>query len=125
MTAPEPGPVQPDTHEPDDHAPGDLGPDTPEAGAHGERAHGARTLCEVRGVRVEAAGRGTGDDTGTPRLIRAVPGGPLLVEGPVELVTPDGQRTCSDRFMVAVCACRRSRNYPLCDTSHRRKVRTD
>lgn len=81
----------------------------------------ARPLCEVDGIRVEAGG---GDANGT-RLVREVPGGPTLVEGPVELVTPDGARVCSDRFMVAVCACRRSKNYPLCDTSHRRKVRAD
>ncbi len=55
--------------------------------------------------------------------MRIVPGGPMLVEGPVDLVTPDGDRVCSDRFMVAVCTCRRSKNYPLCDTSHRRKTR--
>ncbi|MFC9593875.1 CDGSH iron-sulfur domain-containing protein [Streptomyces sp. NPDC056944] len=29
----------------------------------------------------------------------------------------------SDRFMVAVCTCRRSRTYPWCDTSHRRRAR--
>ena len=52
-----------------------------------------------------------------------MPGGPILVEGPVDMTTPDGHRVCSDRFVVAVCACRRSKNYPLCDTSHRRKVR--
>lgn len=52
-------------------------------------------------------------------------GGPILVEGPVELVLPDGTTVCSDRFVVAVCACRRSKRYPFCDTSHRRKVRTD
>ena len=58
-----------------------------------------------------------------PRVVRVVPGGPVLVEGPVEIVTPDGERVSSDRFVVAVCACRRSRNFPLCDTSHRKKVR--
>lgn len=58
-----------------------------------------------------------------PRIVRIVPGGPVLVEGPVEIVTPDGERASSDRFVVAVCACRRSKNYPLCDTSHRKKVR--
>ncbi|MGF0226939.1 CDGSH iron-sulfur domain-containing protein [Dietzia natronolimnaea] len=47
----------------------------------------------------------------------------MLVEGPVDLVTDDGARVCSDRFMVAVCTCRRSKTYPLCDTSHRRKIR--
>lgn len=52
-------------------------------------------------------------------------GGPILVEGPVEVVLPDGSTMCSDRFMVAVCTCRRSKRYPLCDTSHRRKARTD
>ena len=52
-------------------------------------------------------------------------GGPILVEGPVELVLPDGATVRSDRFVVAVCACRRSKRYPFCDTSHRKKVRTD
>ncbi len=50
-------------------------------------------------------------------------GGPMLVEGPVELETPDGRTVRSDRPVVAVCACRRSKRYPFCDTSHRRKVR--
>jgi CDGSH-type Zn-finger protein len=53
------------------------------------------------------------------------PGGPVLVEGPVDLVLPDGATVCCDRFMVAICACRRSKRYPLCDTSHRRRVRDD
>ncbi|WP_370745904.1 CDGSH iron-sulfur domain-containing protein [Mycolicibacterium brumae] len=30
----------------------------------------------------------------------------------------------SDRFIVALCVCRRSSCYPLCDTSHRRKRRS-
>ena len=45
------------------------------------------------------------------------------MEGPVRLVLEDGTTVDSDRFVVAVCACRRSKNYPFCDTSHRRKVR--
>ncbi|TDE20038.1 CDGSH iron-sulfur domain-containing protein [Actinomadura sp. 6K520] len=53
-----------------------------------------------------------------------VPGGPVLVEGPVEVVLEDGRTVTSDRFLVALCACRRSRSYPFCDTSHRRRVRT-
>jgi CDGSH-type Zn-finger protein len=53
-----------------------------------------------------------------------VPGGPVLVEGPVELVTDDGTSIVYDRFVVAVCACRRSRRYPLCDASHRRRARS-
>lgn len=49
--------------------------------------------------------------------------GPALIEGPVELVTADGRTVCSDRFVVALCTCRRSGTYPLCDTSHRRRRR--
>jgi CDGSH-type Zn-finger protein len=49
--------------------------------------------------------------------------GPVLVEGPVEIVLPDGSTARSDRFVVAVCACRRSKRYPFCDTSHRKRVR--
>ncbi|WP_185923717.1 CDGSH iron-sulfur domain-containing protein [Streptomyces sp. WAC05374] len=51
------------------------------------------------------------------------PEGPLLLEGPVEIRLPDGTTAYSDRFMVAVCTCRRSRRYPWCDTSHRRRTR--
>ncbi|WP_143230493.1 CDGSH iron-sulfur domain-containing protein [Actinosynnema sp. ALI-1.44] len=51
--------------------------------------------------------------------------GPVLVDGPVELVTEDGTVVRSDRVVVAVCACRRSKRFPLCDTSHRRRVRRD
>ncbi|MFJ3922922.1 CDGSH iron-sulfur domain-containing protein [Streptomyces sp. NPDC090022] len=51
------------------------------------------------------------------------PCGPVLVEGPVEMVLDDGTTVRSDRFMVAVCTCRRSRTYPWCDTSHRPRER--
>lgn len=54
------------------------------------------------------------------RLVRVDPRGPMLVSGPVRIETADGRVVESDRFMVAVCACGRSENYPLCDTSHRR-----
>ncbi|MFF1341615.1 CDGSH iron-sulfur domain-containing protein [Streptomyces sp. NPDC058290] len=51
------------------------------------------------------------------------PQGPALVEGPVEIVLDDGTVARSDRFMVAVCTCRRSRTCPWCDTSHRARGR--
>ncbi|WP_313674039.1 CDGSH iron-sulfur domain-containing protein [Mycolicibacterium sp.] len=54
------------------------------------------------------------------RTVRVVPSGPVLIEGPVRIELPDGEVVESGRFMVAVCTCRRSRDYPLCDTSHRR-----
>ncbi|WP_229683605.1 CDGSH iron-sulfur domain-containing protein [Nocardia camponoti] len=49
--------------------------------------------------------------------------GPALIEGPVDLVTADGIVLHCDRFQVALCLCRRSATYPLCDTSHRRRKR--
>jgi len=52
--------------------------------------------------------------------VKVVAGGPVLVSGPVRIEMPDGDVVESDRFMVAICTCRRSREYPLCDTSHRR-----
>ncbi|KWX21712.1 iron-binding protein [Mycolicibacterium wolinskyi] len=48
-----------------------------------------------------------------------------MVQGPVRIELPDGSVVDSDRFMVAICACRRSKNYPLCDTSHRRRCRVN
>lgn len=62
--------------------------------------------------------------TGEPRLVRVVPGGPMMVQGPVRIEMPDGAVVESDRFMVAICMCKRSKTYPLCDTSHRRRRRT-
>ncbi|WP_031517822.1 CDGSH iron-sulfur domain-containing protein [Streptomyces sp. NRRL F-5123] len=46
-------------------------------------------------------------------------GGPVVVEGPVEVVAEDGTVAVSHRFAVAICTCRRSATYPWCDTSHR------
>ncbi|GAA4021084.1 hypothetical protein GCM10022247_51570 [Allokutzneria multivorans] len=54
-----------------------------------------------------------------PRRARMVRGGPLMIEGPVELVDADGNTVLCERFQVAVCMCRRSKRYPICDTSHR------
>lgn len=51
--------------------------------------------------------------------------GPVLVAGPVEVVLPDGRRVTSDRPVTALCLCRRSRRYPICDTSHRTRTRED
>lgn len=48
--------------------------------------------------------------------------GPVLVEGPVEVVAEDGTVATADRFVVAICTCRRSATYPWCDTSHRRRA---
>ena len=57
--------------------------------------------------------------------IRLVEKGPMLVQGPVDITMPDGTHVQSDRFVVAICMCKRSKTYPLCDTSHRKRSRTD
>lgn len=54
-----------------------------------------------------------------PRSVRVMRSGPVLIEGPVRIELPDGTTVQSDRFMVAVCTCRRSLDFPFCDTSHR------
>ncbi len=59
------------------------------------------------------------------RRVTPVPGGPLLVDGPVEVELPDGTLVVAERPVVALCTCRRSRRQPFCDTSHRTKVRPD
>ncbi|WP_336082741.1 CDGSH iron-sulfur domain-containing protein [Nocardia sp. SSK8] len=60
---------------------------------------------------------------GEPRRVVLVDGGPALIDGPVDLVTAEGEVLHCDRFRVALCLCRRSSIYPLCDTSHRRRHR--
>ena len=62
---------------------------------------------------------------GEARIVRIVPSGPVMVQGPVRIEMPDGGVVESDRFMVAICTCRRSTAYPLCDTSHRCRRRSD
>lgn len=57
------------------------------------------------------------------RAVRIVANGPVMVEGPARIELPDGSVVESERFMVAICTCRRSKSYPLCDTSHRRRRR--
>lgn len=58
-----------------------------------------------------------------PRRVTVERNGPVLIEGPVELVSEDGTTVTSSRFIVAVCTCRRSRTYPWCDTSHRTRTK--
>ncbi|OAH12615.1 CDGSH iron-sulfur domain-containing protein [Streptomyces jeddahensis] len=57
-----------------------------------------------------------------PRRVTIDRDGPIVVEGPVEVVLEDGSVVTSQRFAAAICTCRRSRTYPWCDTSHRRRT---
>ncbi|MGW8764428.1 CDGSH iron-sulfur domain-containing protein [Streptomyces sp. NPDC055815] len=55
--------------------------------------------------------------------LRPLPEGPLLVEGPAEIVMPDGSVIRCERPVMALCTCRRSLRAPFCDTSHRPRLR--
>ncbi|MFD9245243.1 CDGSH iron-sulfur domain-containing protein [Streptomyces sp. NPDC059556] len=75
---------------------------------------------------MHADSRNTPGDAGTTHGARRTakdPKGPVLVRGPVEIVLDDGTVARSERFMVALCTCRRSRIHPWCDTSHRPRER--
>ena len=45
--------------------------------------------------------------------------GPLIVRGPVELLTQDGRRIDPGRKTIALCRCGRSATKPFCDGSHK------
>lgn len=45
--------------------------------------------------------------------------GPLLIRGPFELVTQDGEPIPPGRATVALCRCGRSARKPFCDGSHK------
>ncbi len=74
-------------------------------------------------MRPERGSAAAGAGRSPTRITLAEANGPILVEGPVELVLADGTTVRSDRPVVALCACRSSDRYPFCDTTHRRRVR--
>jgi len=63
--------------------------------------------------------------TPAPTRVVVTDEGPVLVDGPVEVVAQDGTIHRSERNVVALCTCRRSKIAPFCDTSHRTKVRPE
>jgi uncharacterized Fe-S cluster protein YjdI len=51
-------------------------------------------------------------------VVRIVPGGPLVVRGPMTLTAPDGSEVATtDR--ATLCRCGGSANKPFCDGAHR------
>lgn len=117
-------------------------PRTPEEEGDGRRGVGPATRDETVTLREERQAttgcdasvtksvtepdRTPGDHAATARtrdeavtVLTVVPGGPVLVSGPVDVELPDGSFARSDRVVTAVCTCRRSKRMPWCDTSHR------
>lgn len=83
--------------------------------AHGRRGHTADEDPTVARRPDGGSADGAPDDrlSVTPRS-----NGPLVVEGPVALVGPDGTREVSERLFL--CRCGASANKPMCDGSHKR-----
>jgi CDGSH-type Zn-finger protein len=52
-------------------------------------------------------------------LITPYEDGPLLVRGPVRIVSPEGAEIACNRDPVALCRCGRSRLKPFCDGTHK------
>ena len=52
-------------------------------------------------------------------IIKAMPNGPYIVEGDIELYDPTGARVeTGDRPKVALCRCGASTKKPFCDGTH-------
>ncbi len=53
--------------------------------------------------------------------IRLRPNGPLVVEGPIEIIDQNGNPfpINKDKAVVALCRCGASENRPFCDGTHR------
>jgi CDGSH-type Zn-finger protein len=97
-------------------------PDDARGAGTARAADGARSPGDTAAPGESGDARAPGGAHGEARRVRLVRGGPVLVEGPVTVVGDDGVPVTSDRFVVALCTCRRSRRYPWCDTSHRRRT---
>ena len=50
--------------------------------------------------------------------IRATPNGPLVVQGPIELLDTVGEKYKLDKESIALCRCGHSSNRPFCDGTH-------
>jgi CDGSH-type Zn-finger protein len=58
--------------------------------------------------------------------ITPYPNGPLIVRGPFEIVTSDGEAVPQTRKTVALCRCGVSSIKPFCDGTHKLvKFRTE
>ena len=44
--------------------------------------------------------------------------GPYIVEGPVELFDPEGNKIAVDKPRISLCRCGASSNKPFCDGTH-------
>lgn len=66
-----------------------------------------------------AARRGYYRGIERPVIITPYRDGPLLVRGPVRLCDPSGAPIGSDRELIALCRCGKSKRKPFCDGTHK------
>ena len=93
-----------------------------DGGAHGRRGHradedsgAARRADDGPGDRPAVDGAGTGP---APLAVTPRANGPLVVDGPVALVAPDGTTEVAERLFL--CRCGGSSTKPRCDGTHKR-----
>ena len=51
-------------------------------------------------------------------VIKPLPNGPYLVNGPVRIVDADGNEYTTERDVIALCRCGGSTTKPFCDGTH-------
>jgi uncharacterized Fe-S cluster protein YjdI/CDGSH-type Zn-finger protein len=86
--------------------------------AHGRRGHGVDE-DPTTARRADDAAAIAGDGSGpAPLAVTPRANGPLVVEGPVTLVAPDGTTEVADRLFL--CRCGGSSTKPRCDGTHKR-----
>jgi uncharacterized Fe-S cluster protein YjdI len=84
--------------------------------ADADAVEAAVNRCPTGALRATRADTEPGD--GGPTSIFPVPGGPLILRGPMELLDERGDLV-STETRLALCRCGASRNQPFCDNSHR------
>jgi CDGSH-type Zn-finger protein len=47
------------------------------------------------------------------------PNGPLIIEGPIKILDPEGNAFTLEGERVVLCRCGQSSNKPFCDATHR------
>lgn len=93
---------------------------------------GTGTACSLRSHALDLTTTARLSSTMDATRITPKPNGPLVVEGPVRIVTPDGRELAvpprkdgRPAEVVVLCRCGGSATKPFCDGSHKRNGFSD
>lgn len=86
-------------------------------GADADRVARAVERCPTGALRYVRLDGGAQEPAPEEVAIRAVPGGPLYVRGPVTITTPAGE-VVDECMRAALCRCGQTRHPPFCDNTH-------